>query len=91
MGSEMNAIKTELCVCTADGNNPTTLPPHDSNARGNSTEFTETNISETAMPNHDVLTKCNSSAHGDASGASSANMNQPTAIYCLHKFLYFFE
>jgi hypothetical protein len=42
MSSEMNAIKAKLCAYTAVGNNPTALPPPDSNARGNSTESAET-------------------------------------------------
>jgi hypothetical protein len=79
MSSEMNAIKANLCVCTAAGSKSITLPPQYSKARGNSTESAETvdvhDISETALPNRDVLINSNRSAHDNASDTNSANLN----------------
>jgi hypothetical protein len=79
MSSQMNAIKAKLCLYTAVGNNPTTLPPPDSIARGSSTESAETvnvrNICEMATPTHDVLINCNSGVHGNASNTNSANVD----------------
>jgi hypothetical protein len=67
----MKAIKAKLCVFTAVRSNPTTLPPPELNARGNSAESAETvnlrNISETITPDHDMLINCIGSAHVNAS------------------------
>lgn len=87
MSSKMKAIKAKLYVCTAVGNNPTTLPPPDSNARGSSTESAETvnvrNIRDVAMPTHDVLINCNSGVLGNGSDTNSANVN-PTSSCLLY-------